>query len=166
MPPIDPPMADDLLTPEQRAEFLQALAEGIPHGIAARGVGYTGTKLKACRRRDPEFRGEVEAALEEGRSHYQERLRTQARLMALSGDHPRMTEVELATHVPGYEHLRRNRIELDGTLRHGISLPPGWIENAPDGILEWLASLGGEVIEDAEVVELDPSTNGRGELTA
>lgn len=146
------------MTAEQRDEFLGALREGIPHGLAARGVGYTGTKLKALRNRDPEFKAEVEAAIDEGRQHYEDRLRAEARVRALGGS-DRMLEVELATHAEGYEHLRRNRIEVDGVLRHGLDLPEGWQENAPEGLLEWIVAMDAEVVVEGEFVEL-PSTNG------
>ena len=164
MPHKDPPTPEELLTAEQREEFLGALREGIPHGLAARGVGHTGTKLRAARGRDPVFRAEVEAAIAEGKQHYEDRLRAEARVRALGGS-DRMLEVELATHVHDYEHLRRNKLEVEGMLRHGIALPEGWLESAPDGLLEWLAELDADVIEDADVVEL-PSTNGHPELTA
>lgn len=161
MPPKDPPTVAELLTPEQREEFLGSLREGIPHGLAARAVGHTGTKLRAARKRDPEFRAEVEAAIAEGDQHYEDRLRAEARVRALGGS-DRLLEVELATHAAGYEHLRRNRLEVEGMLRHGIALPDGWLESAPDGLLEWLATLDADVV-DGEAVEL-PSTNGHGEL--
>ena len=60
----------------------------------------------------------------------------------------------LATHANGYEHLRRNRLEVDAVMRHGITLTPEQLEAAPDGLLEWLVELGGGVVVDGEVVEL------------
>ena len=156
------PNADEYLGPERRARYLKLVSEGIALSLAAREVGCTGTQLRRLRKRDEEFGREVAEAIEEGRQHYADRLSSQARLRALDAERPsdRILEVELATHVPGYEHLRRNRIEIDGRMEHAILMPPGWLEEAPDEVLTWLAARGGEVIEDGEWHDLPALPEG------
>ena len=154
----DAPLADDLLTEEQRTQFLDSLREGIAHGVAARGLGVpglTGTKLRGVRSRDPVFRMEVEEAMAEGKRYYQERLSSQARLRALSGS-DRMLEVELATHVAGYEHLRRDKVTVDGKIENGIILYPGWEETMPTQVLQIIRDHVAGMVVEGEFIELPP----------
>lgn len=151
-------MADDLLTAEQRETYLEALREGETPAAAAELIGFTGTKLRGLRRRDDAWAAQVREALADGRDEYVEKLSAAARARALDDERrsDRLLEVELATHVPGYEHLRRDRMHLDGKIEHGIVLSPGWIEEAPDAVLEWLAARGAAAIDAGEVLELGP----------
>lgn len=149
------PDADEYLGPERRAKYLDLVAQGIALSIAAREVDCTGTQIRRLRKRDPVFGAEVTAAIEEGRQHYADRLSSQARLRALDAEKPsdRILEVELATHVPGYEHLRRDRMRLDATVRHGIiAVPPEAFDRmAPDRLallMELLSELGSGIVGD------------------
>lgn len=155
-------MADELLTDGERESFLDSLRQGITQGLAARAVGLTGTKMRACRRRDPVFAAECVQAESEGEEFYRERLSAAARLRALAADDswsPRILEVELATHIPEkYAHLRRDRLTVDGRIQHGIVIDPAVLETMPlDRLLmfrEFLREIGGGQVQDGEYVEI------------
>lgn len=155
------PLFEDDHSEETWEAYLDERRRGVTPDLAARAIGLTGRKMRAYLHRDPDRAAVAEAAAKEGEQHYQERLRASARILALNTDNPnpRVLEVELATHVPGYEHLRRDRIKHEGHVTHGIviDLDPEKLEAldteklmALRGIL---AELGGEVI-DAQAVEL------------
>jgi hypothetical protein len=117
--------------------------------------------MRAFLNREPARALAAVEAEAEGNQHYAERLRSTARIIALNTEQPnaRVLEVELATHVPGYEHLRRDRVKHEGHVTHGIviDLDPGKLDALPreklTALLEGLEALGGEVI-DAEATEL------------
>jgi len=152
-------------TDEQWQTYLDARGRGITPDLAAREIGLTGKAMKAFLHREPErARDAAEAALE-GTSHYAERLRATARVLALDtqNPNPRVLEVELATHAPGYEHLRRDRVKHEGHVTHGIviDLDPSKLDalsiDKLQALREVLAELGGEVIdgEAHEVREIE-----------
>lgn len=155
------PLFADEHTEEDWEEYLNQRRIGVTPDIAARAIGLTGSKMRAFLHREPERQSAAEAAAEEGRQHYAERLRSTARVLALDTQNPnaRVLEVELATHVPGYEHLRRDRVKHEGHVTHGvvIDLDPGKLDELPRekllGLLDALEALGGEII-DAEATEL------------
>ncbi len=155
------PMPDEVFTAEQLDDYLESIRRGVGADLSARAIGTTGTVMRRLRKRDPSFAARYEDAYDEGREHYRERLRAQARLRALNADNPsdRILEVELATHVPGYEHLRRDRMKVDGRIEHGvtIALDPAALDALPlDKLLALRALLeeaGGGII-DGEAREL------------
>lgn len=155
-------MADELLTAEQRADFLEALRQGIAPGMAARSVGFTGTKLRGCRKRDPVFAAEFDEAEAEGEEFYGERLRASARIKALAENgSDRIHIVELAAWGgPKYAHLRRDRVTVGGKVEHAIVLDPAALEGLPleklVALRQLLGELGGGAITDGEYDELPP----------
>lgn len=146
---------------EEWRQYLDARRRGITPDLAAREIGLTGTAMRAFLAREPEKAQEAKDAAAEGEQHYQERLRATARVLALDTANPnaRVLEVELATHVPGYEHLRRDRVKHEGHVTHGIviDLSPEALEALSveeiDTILPVLRKLNGEVI-DGEATEI------------
>lgn len=163
--------ADELLTVEQRGEFLDALRQGIPPGLAARAITvpegtpvFTGTKLRGCRRRDPVFEAECAAAMVEGAEFYRERLCAAARTKALDPKgSDRILEVELATNGgTEYAHLRRDRMVVDAKVEHAIVFDPAALEAMSlERLIEFrsfLAELGGGIVTDAEFAELPEIT--------
>jgi hypothetical protein len=154
-------MADEVFTDEQLDEYLESIRRGVGADLAARAIGTTGTMMRRLRKRDPVFASRYQEAYDEGREHYRERLRAQARLRALNADNPsdRILEVELATHVPGYEHLRRDRMKVDGRIEHGVilTLDPAALDALPldklVALRELLEEAGGGII-DGEAREL------------
>lgn len=155
------PLFLDEHTPEQLEQYLDRVAMGVGLDLAARDIGSTGTRMRRYAAREPELKAMIDEALREGDAHYQERLRATARVLALDTNHPqpRILEVELATHVPGYEHLRRDRVKHEGRIEHGITidLDPAKLDALPldklQALREVLADLGGEVI-DGEATEV------------
>jgi len=146
---------------EEWEEYLDQRRLGVTPDIAARAIGLTGSRMRAFLNREPERHSAAIEAAAEGDQHYAERLRGTARVLALDTQNPnaRVLEVELATHVPGYEHLRRDRVKHEGHVTHGIviELAPGKLDELPReklaALLEGLEALGGEII-DAEATEL------------
>lgn len=163
------PDADEYLGPERRARYLDLVAQGIALSLAAREVACTGTQIRRLRKRDPVFGADVAAAIEEGRQHYADRLSSQARLRALDAEKPsdRILEVELATHVPGYEHLRRDRMKVEATVTaNTIVLPFALTADAIDQLpvedrrrlrdaIAALSSLGGRLLGQGEHPDID-----------
>lgn len=155
------PLFLDEHTPEQLEQYLDRLGSGIGLDLAAREIGSTGTRMRRFAAREPELRQRIEEALREGDEHYSERLRATARVLALNTNNPqpRILEVELATHVPGYEHLRRDRIRHEGRIEHGVTidLDPAKLDALPPeklaALRDALASLD-EVVVDAEFSEI------------
>lgn len=108
-----------MLGDEQIDTFLNLIREGVGRALAARRIGATGSQMRALARpeRDPEFAALYDAAEKEGQAYYEDRLKGEARSRALGGS-DRLLEVELATHASGYEHLRRDRVKVNGTIEH------------------------------------------------
>lgn len=159
MRPIGPdgahrvPLVEDEHTDEEIERYLKAIADGGELDVCARSVGSTGSRMKALRRRDTEFDERVADAIESGKITYQDRLRATARTRAtkVEGGSDRILEVELATHVPGYEHLRRDRLRHEGSIEHTIRIPVDLIESLDleeaIALRNALAKLGGDVID-------------------
>lgn len=145
--------------------YLERVATGVGLDLAAREIGSTATRMRRYAAREPALKAQIAEAMAEGEEHYQERLRATARVLALNTNtpQPRILEVELATHVPGYEHLRRDRVKHEGHISHGltIDLDPAKLDALPPerlkALREALAGLD-EVVIDAEFIDL----NGRG----
>jgi hypothetical protein len=160
------PLARELFTEEQIAEFLSLIREGISRHVAARRIGTTGTVMKRLARpnRDPVFAREYAEAYAEGRAFYEARLEAESRQRALNGS-DRMLEVELATHHPKYAHLRRDRVSIKGQIDHEhslvLNLNPAVLDTLPEEkLLELrrLIELGGELVDDdgiPGVLEID-----------
>lgn len=157
--------ARDELTRDQLDEFFRLIRTGAELDLAARsdGVGSTGTRMRRYMAREAAFRADVEEALAEGQETYRDRLRSTARTRAtaLEGGSDRILEVELATHVPGYEHLRRDRMRVNGTIHHehAIVIDPAVIETLPiekvQALREVLAAIDANTV-DGDARELGP----------
>lgn len=160
------PMASEMFSDDDLHLYFTAISEGIGADLAARRIDSTGTVMKRLRNRDPEFAARYEESREQGQEHYRDRLAAQARLRALDRESPsdRMLEVELATHVPGYEHLRRDRVRHEGTVEHTHVLTPAQIEELDEddlnALIRILSKATGAVIdgEFEEVRELPESS--------
>lgn len=159
------PLVEDVHTPDEVEKYLTALRDGGELDVAARAIKSTATRMKRFCDRDPEFAEAVEAAVAEGKITYRDRLRATARTRAtaLEGGSDRMLEVELATHVPGYEHLRRDRVRHEGNVEHTIRIPIDEIEqldlDEAIALRNALAKMGGAVIDvKAKPRELGPGT--------
>lgn len=157
------PFARDDLSRDRLDEFFRLLRLGMELEVAARAdeVGSTGTQMGLYRKREPAFDAQVDEALEAGKTYYRDRLRATARTRAtaLEGGSDRILEVELATHVPGYEHLRRDRVKVDGRIahEHAIVLDPGMLELLPTEKLLALRDILAELdTVDGEARELGP----------
>ena len=151
----------DAYTAEQWDTYFGHLEQGVGPDLAARDLGTTGSRIRALIKRDPEYQARFDAARETGNQHYEDRLRAQARLKALdpANGSDRILEVELATHVDEYAHLRRDRIKHthEGRIEHGLTivLDISALEGrSPEevarvrGALETLRELGvGDVID-------------------
>lgn len=160
------PTAAETFTEAALAEFLDLTAQGVGRDLAARAIGSTGSVMRSyCRaERDPDFAARYAEAKAAGNAFYADRLRAQARTLALSTEtvHPRILQIELATHVPEYAHLRRDRVQHEhaGTVTHAIRFDPAVLDELPLDELEKvrdalaiLAAQGGDVI-DGEAREL------------
>lgn len=150
------PLFGDEHTEEEWARYLEQRAQGVQPDVAAASIGLTGTQMRAFLKREP---WRLEAVTE----HYQERLKSAAATLALDVEkpNPRILEVELATHVPGYEHLRRDRVKHEGHVTHGvtIALDPETLDALPveerRTLRELLLKLGGDLVaQDAEFTEV------------
>lgn len=153
------PQVWDVISEEDRGKYLEALRDGKGLDIAAREIGYTATRMRRFSNRDATWRDLVQAAYAEGQEHYRDLLRDASRTRALEVS-DRMLEVELGTHVPGYEHLRRNRLQLDANVSGQVvvlNLDPAHLDSLSEEQLAQaeaaLALLGGEII-DGEAEEL------------
>lgn len=163
MVPATTPTAREMFTEEQIATFLDLVRQGIGRHLAAQRIQSTGRQMRALARpeRDPQFAAEYEAAYEEGQVFYRERLKAEARTRALDGS-DRLLEVELATHVEDYAHLRRDRVRVNGTIQHEhavtINLDPNVLDSwEPEKLASfkaYLVELQGEEAQDAEYHEL------------
>lgn len=156
------PTAKDLFSEEQIETFLADIEQGIGRAMAARRIGTTGRMMRSLARpeRDPEFAARYAEAEKVGREFYEDRLRAESRTRALAGS-DRLLEVELATHVEDYRHLRRDRVTHEGRIdvEHAIVLKldaavlDTWPREKLLAFREYLAELEGGVV-DAEFREL------------
>lgn len=156
------PLPEDVLAPEQIEAYLEAVAAGEGLDLAARlvvvdGRPMTSTQMRRLLKRDPELWARVEEAVTNAQLVYRDWLRALARARAETSD--RIMEVELGTHVPEYDHLRRDRVKIDHRIEHAIVIPPEKLDAAPKDLLDRLrdlvAELDGEII-DGDVRELNP----------
>lgn len=147
------PLASDVFSEDELKAYMEAVGGGVGLDLAARSIGSTGTRMRALRRRDPAFAARLGDAQAEGYAVYQDRLRATARTRATAAEAPsdRILEVELATHVPGYEHLRRDRVKVEARLEHAIVFDPSALDRLPPERLlqlrELLVELGGDIID-------------------
>lgn len=155
--------ARDDLSRDKLDEFFRLLRSGAELELAARAdeVGSTGIRMRRYMAREPAFKAEVEEALDAGLAFYRDRLRSTVRTRAttLEGGSDRLLEVELATHVPGYEHLRRDRLKVDGriTHEHSIVLDPAVLDLLPTDKLLALRDILAEIdTVDGTARELGP----------
>lgn len=151
-----------MLTDAQIEGYLEAVAAGAGLDLAARAVvvderPLTGTQIRRLLKRDQELWARVEETIEAAKLAYRDTLRAEARTRARSSD--RLLEVELGTHVPEYDHLRRDRVKVDARIEHAIVIDPGRLDALPTekliALRDILAELGGDVI-DGEGRELGP----------
>lgn len=153
------PLFGEEHTDEQWQEYLDRRRTGHKPDLAARAIGLTGTQMAHFLNREPWRAQAVAEAIPEGEHHYQERLQATARVLALNTEvpNPRVLEFELATHVPGYEHLRRDRVKHEGRIEHGVTIDLGKLDALPiekrRALLSALTDLGDEVLE-GEVAEI------------
>ena len=148
--------ARDDFTGEQLAAFMRALEDGVALDVASRTLGesVTASRVRAYRRREPAFDALVAEAVADGKLAYQDRLRTRSRQIATDRENPspRILEVELATHVPEYAHLRRDRLRVDGNVRHefAVAFDPAALAALPVERLRELqailADLDGDIV--------------------
>lgn len=146
---------------EQRDDYLALLWEGIPHVLAARMVGATGTSFRGLRHREDDFREKCEAAEQQGRSEFAESVRAELTRIAMGhvyddtkSEHPKHYEalVKLAEAVlPEMEHKRRRHVTHDGEVSH--RLIPEWIDQAkldalPQEERQQLIELAGKIAAD------------------
>lgn len=163
--------ARDDFTEEQLGKLFAALEDGIAMDVAARvlGDGITASMIRAYRHREPAFDERCREAQQAGQLAYQDRLRTQSRSRATDREAPsdRMLEVELATHVPEYAHLRRDRVAVDARLRHelAITFDPARLDELPPeqlrALRDVLAALDGDVVIEGKArpaAELEAGT--------
>lgn len=152
-------LAGELWATEDIAAFLDAVAEGerIDQAVAVLGPTVTATQVRRVAKRDPMFREAYEVAKREHKAAYARELRSAARDRKDTSD--RILEVELATHVPEYGHLRRDRVRHEGHVTHGIVIQAD-LDSLPRETLERLRAVlieaGGEIIEGEaqEITEL------------
>lgn len=154
------PQIWDTISEADRGTYLEALRDGDGLDIAARKIGYTATRMRRFANRDAQWRELVQAAYDEGQEYGRDLLRQAARTRGLEVS-DRMLEVELATHVPEYAHLRRNRLEVDAQINSRslvINLDPSALDAMSEEELAQveaaLVKLGGEIV-DGEAVELE-----------
>ena len=158
MPPISPPTADEMLTPSQQAEYLEALADpDVTPDVAADKVGLTGTRMRALRKRDIGW---------DNRCREVEQDRKIARAVAVVEEafsrgkvSDRILEVLLATYgplvEPGFAHLRRDRMNVKTEITGiQIVLDADTLEQLPleqkKQLRDTLAKLGGRMIEPGQ----------------
>jgi hypothetical protein len=158
------PLAVDLHTEEELEVYFLAVAEGKGLDVAAEKIGTTATRMRRLRKHDPDFNARLTAAEREWKEGgYPEMLKMLARRRAVEGS-DRILEVELATWVSEYHHLRRDRMKVDGRVEHAILLPPGALEALDTmtreqlvAFREVLLALGADVI-DGEITALPEGT--------
>jgi len=156
------PLPSDVHTAEEWETYFGAVSQGIGPDLAARAIGSTGSRIHRLLARDPEYQRRYAEATAEADDHYRDRLRAAARLEALGQEgkppNARILEVELATHVPGYEHLRRDRMKHEGRIEHALVLDPRVLDELPieeaEQIREAIARLA--ALEQREQLALPP----------
>lgn len=164
------PLIGDVFSDEQQELYLEALREGVGLDFAARRIGSTATQMRRFANRDEAWRQRRDEAYEIGQQHYRDRLKDSAQFRATtrSGAYSsRIHEIELATHVPGYEHLRRDRISVDAKIDARTLVISDFSPDKLDAMSQEelmaakaaLALLGGEIV-DAEVEELPADDAG------
>lgn len=152
--------ARDVFSQDDLDRFVSALSDGGELDIAARSVGSTATQMRWFMGREPAFAETVTTAMQEGHLAYRDRLRATARAKATRLDGPdRILEVELATHVPGYEHLRRDRVRHEGNVDVSFRFPVEAISDLTKeealAVKRALAKMRGDVV-DGDARELGP----------
>lgn len=155
------PFVEDVHSPKEMNAYLSALRDGAEEDIAARSIRSTATRMRRFTNRDPEWKALVEDAILRGKETYRDRLRgtIRARATALTGGSDRLLEVELATHVPGYEHLRRDRVRHEGNVDVSFRFPVEAISDLTKeealAVKRALAKMRGDVV-DGDARELGP----------
>lgn len=164
--------ARDDFDEDQMATLMRALGDGVALDVAARALGesVTGTQLRRYMQREPAFDAQVRETMAAGKLAYQDRLRMRSRGRATDAENPsdRMLEVELATHVPEYAHLRRDRLQVDGKVRHefAIAFDPASLDALPieerRKLRDILAALDGDIVVDGKARPARELTEGGG----
>lgn len=155
----------EVFTDDEIESYLGAVERGVGLDRAARGlvdergVPRTSTFVKRVLRRDEGLWERFEEALATGRIAYREKLRGLAEDRAETSD--RILEVELATHVPEYDHLRRDRVKVDARVEHAIVFDPSGLDRLTTEELVALRDLLGKL--DGEIVDADARELGPGE---
>lgn len=151
------PLPAEVLSAEQIGTYFEAVRKGTGLDVAARQIGMTGTRMRRLAKRDPEFQARLDEALVDARAEYRDELRAEARVRTKVSD--RILEVELGTHVPEYDHLRRDKVKIDARVEHAIVIPPEALDALDTEKLvllrDLLAELGGDII-DGDARELGP----------
>lgn len=151
------------ISPAEKVEFLQLIAQGFDRSEAARNLGYVGRHFRAlCSPQSPfydeEFArsyGETIGSLEH-EQHRLERLRAEAYRRALV-DSDRLLEKLLMVYDPDWETLRTQRQDINVNIhafvqQHFRQLPTERLEQ----ILAWIEETEQNTIEGA-ALELPPA---------
>jgi hypothetical protein len=124
-----------MITPEERAKFLELIAQGETTKDAAREAGedLTGTKFRALTKEhavnyDPEFAQQFKEAQEEGRNNYKDKLRKEARDRVFDRQDPasaKLLPMEMEAHLEEYDHkrIRHSKIGQDAPFQIQAVLP-------------------------------------------
>ena len=148
-------------TREQQLRYLQLREEGLSHVRAARSVGSTGRRFMSLLRRDEEFRNLYNELFPDFEESMQERVRNEVLERAFDRKDPaspRLLALVAEARLSEFDYKRTKRIDQHTSHDHGglfidpRSLPTEQLRELRDAYVRITA--GGEVVEDAEVLEL------------
>lgn len=155
------PLPLDVHTEEELELVLARVSQHVGLDLAAIEIGSTATRLRRLFARDRVWQERLDEAQAQGREHYADRLKATARVIALRTDpehvNARVLEVELATHVPGYEHLRRDRVKHEARVEHVVSIDISRLGELSDSELEVL-----ELVLEKQAAIEHPVIEGNG----
>lgn len=142
-------------SPEQREEYLELIYEGVPHVLAARKVGSSGSAFKALRRRDIAFAKQCEQADARMALAREERLQMHWWDLIEDRDHPRhwqALQLALEAMLPEMSHKRVKQIQqqidmhsaVAATMRISVEELQAMPQDKLDFLIQTLQEAGAE----------------------
>lgn len=147
------------ITREQKIRFLDRIAAGERHDVAARQVGSTGTRFRWLERNDPEFNRAYLQATEEAPRGLQDRIRKEIGERMFDRSDPssaRLLVLEAEAHLPEYEHRRTRHLKHSGglTVQAIPFIDQAKLEALPDDRFELFMGVLREIVSDREPIQL------------